>query len=394
MFEVSAGKKLGQPIPVAGAVVTALSGATAVSPPANPLAAVRVPKPLKKPRKVPSWMVSLGLHGALLATLGCMGIPGLQQSFDIALTLSDDPGVVEEVAVEEITIESLDVENVENQLAAEVVQASFTADDLNAEAALADLTSASLADAAVSDVASFIGTEGMSEVMPSGEKLTASFFGTKVDGRRILYVLDNSGGMRKGGLETLVEELMRSVESLSPQQEFYVIFYSDMVYPLFHPRPVERFVPANERFKKRLKVWLDSVELSVGNTVDQAILAASMIRPDVVYLLTDGDVNTTQDGRKLGALLDRTGRDFPIHTFLIGKSAKAEENLRLVAEANEGTFRVVEISDEAKARAKQMNRPYHNKEPGRDWGLNVQQNLVHGSDSTLSAERELALWFN
>ena len=30
---------------------------------------------------------------------------------------------------------------------------------------------------------------------------------------------------------------------------------------------------------------------------------------------------------------------------------------------------------------------------GRDWGLRVQQNLVHGSDSTESAERELALWF-
>lgn len=30
---------------------------------------------------------------------------------------------------------------------------------------------------------------------------------------------------------------------------------------------------------------------------------------------------------------------------------------------------------------------------GRDWGLSVQQNLVHGSDSTLSAERELKLWF-
>lgn len=30
---------------------------------------------------------------------------------------------------------------------------------------------------------------------------------------------------------------------------------------------------------------------------------------------------------------------------------------------------------------------------GRDWGTKVQQNLVHGSDSTLSAERELALWF-
>lgn len=31
---------------------------------------------------------------------------------------------------------------------------------------------------------------------------------------------------------------------------------------------------------------------------------------------------------------------------------------------------------------------------GRDWGLAVQQNLVHGSDSTLSAERELGLWFS
>ncbi len=31
---------------------------------------------------------------------------------------------------------------------------------------------------------------------------------------------------------------------------------------------------------------------------------------------------------------------------------------------------------------------------GRDWGTKVTQNLVHGSDSTLSAQRELALWFS
>ncbi len=30
---------------------------------------------------------------------------------------------------------------------------------------------------------------------------------------------------------------------------------------------------------------------------------------------------------------------------------------------------------------------------GRDWALPVQQNLVHGSDSVESANRELALWF-
>ena len=30
---------------------------------------------------------------------------------------------------------------------------------------------------------------------------------------------------------------------------------------------------------------------------------------------------------------------------------------------------------------------------GRDWGLKVQQNLVHGSDSPESAARELDIWF-
>lgn len=30
---------------------------------------------------------------------------------------------------------------------------------------------------------------------------------------------------------------------------------------------------------------------------------------------------------------------------------------------------------------------------GRDWGLKVQQNIVHGSDSPESAARETAIWF-
>jgi hypothetical protein len=152
-----------------------------------------------------------------------------------------------------------------------------------------------------------------------------------------------------------------------------VIFYSDMVYPMFHPRPVERFVPANDRFKKRLAGWLDSVEFSVGNTVDEAIAAAGMIKPDALYLLTDGDIDTTRDGRKLAALVDSRGRDFPIHTFGIGmnEGSKAAVNLQNVADANGGKFRIVEISPEAKQLARQKNRPYHNKEPGPTWGLNV-----------------------
>ncbi|MGW6172909.1 nucleoside-diphosphate kinase [Arthrobacter sp. NPDC055138] len=31
---------------------------------------------------------------------------------------------------------------------------------------------------------------------------------------------------------------------------------------------------------------------------------------------------------------------------------------------------------------------------GRDWGVKVQQNLVHGSDSPESADREIGIWFS
>ena len=53
----------------------------------------------------------------------------------------------------------------------------------------------------------------------------------------------------------------------------------------------------------------------------------------------------------------------------------------------------------SRASARSPVRPTHHRGPGtirgdlgRDWGLKVQQNLVHGSDSPESAARELALW--
>ncbi len=333
-------------------------------------------KPTKNRWRMPPWMASVLFHAAVIIPMGFMTIASLEQQFDFSLTLSAEPAAADEVMIDEIAIEPpAEFENLENQLVSEITQATAITSDLDAEVALADLSSVSLADAALSDAAALFGTQGggLSEIVPSGEKLTASFFGTKVDGRRILYVLDNSGGMQGGELEALVDELLRSVESLSSEQEFYVVFYSDMLYPLFYPSAVERFVPANDRFKQRLKAWLETVEFCQGNEVDKAIEAATMIRPDVVYLLTDGDLDSTRDQRRMAFLTDARGRKFPIHTFGLGTGEKSRpaDKLRLVAEANGGTFRAVTVSAEARARAQQKSRPYHDKQPGKVWGLNV-----------------------
>lgn len=333
-------------------------------------------KTVKRVTRTPAWLGSMLINAGFLAGMSLVTISSLPQGFDFTLSFDAEPVFAEEATFADVAIDPLqEFENAESQLTADLEPTTALSTELADEIALANFESQSLAENALNDAANLFASKSgaLADLVPSGEKLTASFFGTKVEGRRILYVLDNSGGMRKGGLETLIEELLRSVDSLTPKQQFYVVFYSDMVYQLFHPHPPEKFVPANDRNKQRLRFWLDSVEFCVGNSVDKAIQLASMIRPDAVYLLTDGDVDTTPDGRKLAALVDNRGRDFPIHTFLIGKprQSKASDNLRLVAESNEGTFRMVEVSEEAEALAREKNRPYHNKEPGPVWGLNV-----------------------
>jgi hypothetical protein len=204
-----------------------------------------------------------------------------------------------------------------------------------------------------------------------GAAPTAEFFGTKIDGNRIVFVLDNSGSMQQGRLETVIAELMRSVESLAPKQSFYVVFYSDQAYPLFYPDPAQEFVRPTDRNNAALARWLDTVELCLGDAVQEALAGAISIEPDCVILLSDGRI---QGDKKMRFLLEAGGGEFPIHTVGVGlgKTAVASRrNLQMIAEANGGEFREASVPQEMKELALTKPRPYHSQAPGPVWGRNV-----------------------
>ncbi|HEX6960930.1 MAG TPA: hypothetical protein VF175_03630 [Lacipirellula sp.] len=203
-----------------------------------------------------------------------------------------------------------------------------------------------------------------------GEAPMAKFFGQEIAGRRIVFVLDNSGSMQGGRLETVIAELLRCVDSLREDQEFYVIFHSDMVYPLFYPDPVDRYLRPTPANKRALARWLETVELCLGDSVDEALAIAAMIEPDTVFLLSDGRI---QSQKTLRYLLDSRARSFPIHTFAVGmgSSVAGRRNLADVAAANGGEFRESEIPDEMRDLAREKLRPYHSERPGPVWGRRV-----------------------
>jgi hypothetical protein len=216
------------------------------------------------------------------------------------------------------------------------------------------------------------GTGGLADYGTGlGGAATAQFFGTKIEGRRIVFVLDNSGSMQQGRLEAVIAELLRCVDSLDENQEFYVAFYSDMAYPLFYPNPADNYIRPTERNKQRLAAWLDTVELCLGDAVVDALAGAISIEPDTVFLLSDGRI---QGEKKMAFLLGAGGGEFPIHTVGVGLSAGAttsRENLQQIATANGGDFREAEVPDEMRQLARDKPRPYHNKGPGPIWGRKV-----------------------
>ncbi len=295
----------------------------------------------------PASTISLAVHALILVLLSVftLGLPLRQPAVDLSWTTVSYPDVEDFQDLQIDPSETLDT--CEEQMLPAVVEEILEvggAAELPVATMLATPTGAAAEQADPGDGGHLLGTDegaaGAAETRPTGAA-SASFFGTKVQGKRIVYVLDNSGGMRQGELETLQAELLRSVDGLTSRQLFYIIFYSDALYPLFFPTAPRNFVRATEKNKRRLRQWLDSVEFCLGNVVDEAVAAALSIHPDAIYLLTDGDLDGTRDQRRLRFLLTGTGKKVPIHTVGMGtgETGPAATKLQQVAAANGGTFR-------------------------------------------------------
>src|SRR5690606_31871810 len=112
-------------------------------------------------------------------------------------------------------------------------------------------------DALPSDLGSLMADAGDAGSGKAGGELgSAIFFGTRSEGNRFVFVVDNSSSMKNGRLEMATTELLKTVESLSPRQSFYVIFVSDQTYPMFYPEAMPQMLPATDDHKTRLKNWL------------------------------------------------------------------------------------------------------------------------------------------
>ena len=172
--------------------------------------------------------------------------------------------------------------------------------------------------------------------------------------------------MTKGRFHTALNELAKTVEQMTKDQYFYVIFFSDTAYPLFWPSPVSQLVPATRQNKERLHQWLYTVELCLHTRGEEAMQLALSLRPDAIYILGDGaftDNTTTK-------LTQPHNRPTPIFTLGMEVPEKGKAQLTRIAKSNKGTYRLVAVAPGA-AQAATQSPVKRNRTRGVVWGVKL-----------------------
>jgi hypothetical protein len=178
-----------------------------------------------------------------------------------------------------------------------------------------------------------------------------SFFGIEAGGQRFAYVLDRSGSMgepQNKPLRAAKAELLASLEKLDSLQQFFLIFYNE---------DVRQFVPgargvhfADEGNKSAARRFVDSVQAQGGTRHFEALQRAINLRPDVIFLLTDGEQKDDLSDDELKRLNRLNGGLSQIHVIQFAAIPYEGNSLIQLASENRGqhsykNIREIEIKE-------------------------------------------------
>ena len=185
-----------------------------------------------------------------------------------------------------------------------------------------------------------------------------SFFGADAYGNEFVYVVDMSTSMGHTSqygqtrFRVACRELLRSIKELKTNQKFCVVMFCYRTRVMFD-MPA-RMIPATPSNKQRLSLWISNLKLGAGTDPRYGTVMALKLKPDAIFLLSDGEFNGQQvnthgvPGNVPIETLIRKHRknDVPIHTIAF-EDMLNRTRLRRIATHTKGTHRFVgNVSDQ------------------------------------------------
>ncbi len=177
-----------------------------------------------------------------------------------------------------------------------------------------------------------------------GEKAQVSLFGVKAEGSKFVYVLDRSGSTEGKLLAAAKAEILASIEKIDDVHQFQLVVYNERPKAFNPAGPNGQLAFGTDANRAAVKTFLDSFEADGGTDHAAALSMAIRMRPDVIFLLTDGDkpLLTAQEL----ARIDRIGPGIMIHTIQFGEGPHRAPNgwMAKLAKQSGGEYRYVDTA--------------------------------------------------
>jgi tetratricopeptide (TPR) repeat protein len=196
--------------------------------------------------------------------------------------------------------------------------------------------------------------------------------------RKFVFVVDRSGSMTDS-FDLVKRELKRSISDLSDDAEFHIIFMSSG--PAVE-MPQRKLVNATERNKQVAFEFIDSIVAQGETSPDSAVTRAMALRPDVAYVLTDGEFNWSTVG--LVRNLNPQGKTTVNTISFLYRGG--EKVLKEIADQNGGSYKFV--SEDELSQLAGQGRP---AQPSPDVNVNPIWNDQGGAEGVQAADGNLAV---
>lgn len=178
-----------------------------------------------------------------------------------------------------------------------------------------------------------LGRELAEPLSEAGAPLKATFFGLSAQGQSFVFVMDISGSMQGTRYVRAKAELIQTLERLSYEQSFSLVFFNHQTYPM---TPGELVKADGDNFVESRK-WIERAVPSGGTDPLEAMRMAFAMEPDAIFLLTDGEFAGHQD---IVLMHKNQTKTIPVHTICLVNPA-AERILAAVAFHTGGEYRFI-----------------------------------------------------
>ena len=182
---------------------------------------------------------------------------------------------------------------------------------------------------------------------PSAGYARTKLFGLEAQGAKFVYVFDRSGSMGEMGGKPLREakkELLASLNDLDQRQQFYIVFYNEEPRMFDAGNSKGRLVWGTDDNKKQAAQFVDSIRADGGTDHMSALMVALRMRPDVVFLLTDGEQQDDPSAEDLKRIDRMNNGSAQINVIQFAAKPREASTLVQLAKQNRGQHIFVDIS--------------------------------------------------